>query len=155
MRRTIQLAYPRCKLHRQLSPAREYSFPNMVVLRLLRLARMSDMPLVCVHGTVHDVHTGGCSSTFSPLSGFALRLANTPSLPVPPPYTRPITAGANTGVYVDLDSTTAGLPSPAICVALCSVDEIDGVPLISLCLSSPSLSSSLSDPSASNVSARF
>ena len=40
-------------------------------------------------------------------------------------------------------------------ISIASVEDVVGVPRISLCLSSPSFSSSLSDPSASKVSARF
>jgi hypothetical protein len=43
-----------------------------------------------------------------------------------------------------------------VSVLTCSVDvEEGGVPRINLCLSSPSFSSSLSEPSAPKVSARF
>jgi hypothetical protein len=98
--------------------------------------------------------TGGCSSNFSPVSGFALRFANTPSDPEPPPYTLPPTGGVNAGRCVSLLSMIAGRPSAAgVSLLICSVDEVAGVPLINRCLSSPSFSSSLSDPSASNVSA--
>lgn len=105
--------------------------------------------------------TGGCSSTFSPRSGFALRFAKTPSDPEPPPYTLPPGAGCTgtkAGNWVTLLSTIVGLDVSevvVVCVLTCSVEEVLGVPRINLCLSSPSLSSSLSDPSASKVSARF
>lgn len=101
--------------------------------------------------------TGGCSSNFSPASGFALKFANTPSDPDPPPYTR--VAGVKAGMYVAARRSTSGatgvLRGTSEGVAICSADADEGLPLISRCLSSPSLSSSLSDPSASNVSARF
>jgi hypothetical protein len=100
--------------------------------------------------------TGGCSSIFSPLSGFALRFANTPSDPDPPPYTL-VEVGVKTGRIVGRLTIGGGTGVPFIVgsVVICSVDDEAGVPRISRCLSSPSFSSSLSDPSASNVSARF
>jgi hypothetical protein len=52
-------------------------------------------------------------------------------------------------------SITAGLVVEVVSDVVGSAVEVDGVPLINLCLSSPSFSSSLSDPSASNVSTRF
>lgn len=104
--------------------------------------------------------TGGCSSTFSPVSGFALKFANTPSDPDPPPYTLPVVlTGSKTGKCVGVLCTIGRGVSFVVVVigslSTFSVDELAGVPRINLCLSSPSFSSSLSDPSASKVSARF
>lgn len=133
-------------------------FPSKGVLRLQQLVRTSRYLLVELVTRARVIgHTGGCSSSFSPLSGLALRFAKTPSLCDPPPYTLPGTAAANAGRCVILRSITAGLPSEVTVVAgvtgpSCSVALVDGDPLISLCLSSPSLSSSLSDPSASKAS---
>jgi hypothetical protein len=100
--------------------------------------------------------TGGCSSVFSPVSGFALKFANTPSDPDPPPYTL-VVVGVKAGRIVGRLTTGGGdgVPSVVGSVATCSEDDEASVPRINLCLSSPSFSSSLSDPSASNVSARF
>lgn len=89
----------------------------------------------------------------------ALKFANTPSDPDPPPYTRPVVlVGAKAGITVGLRSIVGGRRVAG--AAVCSVDVLsigggDGWPRISRCLSSPSFSSSLSDPSASKVSARF
>jgi hypothetical protein len=97
--------------------------------------------------------TGGCSSVFSPTSGFAAKLANTPSDPDPPPYTR-VVVGVKTGNCVGRLSVGGGAGVSEVVggATACSVDGED-VPRINLCLSSPSFSSSLSSPSASNVSA--
>ena len=89
----------------------------------------------------------------------ALRFAKTPSDPDPPPYTL-VVVGVKTGKCVGRLTTggAAGVLSVVVGVGGvvdCSVDDGVGAPRISLCLSSPSFSSSLSDPSASNVSARF
>jgi len=75
-----------------------------------------------------------------------------------------VIVGANAGRCVSLLSTIVGRPlAVAVAVAvidgvslfICSTEDDEvGVPLINRCRSSPSLSSSLSDPSASNVSAR-
>lgn len=104
--------------------------------------------------------TGGCSSTFSPLSGFALRFANTPSDPEPPPYTLPVPGGGvSAGNCVTRLWPEGGRPSLVIVVVVTPAPissndaTVVGVPLINRCLSSPSFSSSLSAPSASNVSA--
>lgn len=102
--------------------------------------------------------TGGCSSVFSPVSGLALKFAKTPSDADPPPYTLPV-VGAKAGKYVALLSIGGAGLSPSVVVVvgvlICSADALDGLPRINFCLSSPSFSSSLSDPSASNVSAKF
>ena len=101
--------------------------------------------------------TGGCSSFSLPASGLALRFANTPSDPDPPPYTLPVVGvGAKTGKIVALRSMTGGRVSAADVDTrvVCPAGAV-GCPRINRCLSSPSFSSSLSDPSASKVSARF
>jgi hypothetical protein len=88
----------------------------------------------------------------------ALKFANTPSEPDPPPYTLPgVRVGAKTGKIVGLRSITGGRVSAADVdsVVVCSAAGAVGCPRINCCLSSPSFSSSLSDPSASKVSARF
>jgi hypothetical protein len=102
--------------------------------------------------------TGGCSSFSPPVSGLALKFANTPSDPDPPPYTLPVVrVGAKTGNIVALRSIVGGRVSAVDVdsVVVCSAAGAVGWPRINRCLSSPSLSSSLSDPSASKVSARF
>lgn len=101
--------------------------------------------------------TGGCSSSFSPLSGFAFKFANTPSEPAPPPYTRPLVAvcGANTGSRVtSLTGACGRAPSAFSGFVVSSALATSGSPRISRCLSSPSFSSSESEPSASKVSAK-
>ena len=87
-------------------------------------------------------HTGGFSSASCPGVGFALRFAHTP--PLPPPYTRPGSAGCvlNVGISV----TLRWMPGPVGSLAG------GGFPRISRWRSSPSLSSSESE-SESNVSA--
>jgi hypothetical protein len=71
-----------------------------------------------------------------------------------------VTGGANAGRCITVLSTIAGRPSGAVAadgvsLFICSTEDDEvGVPLINRCLSSPSLSSSLSNPSASNVSAK-
>lgn len=97
--------------------------------------------------------TGGCSSIFSPASGFAARFANTPSEPDPPPYIL-VLLGAKTGNTVGRLSSDGGGASAAASDGDRSADGDACAPLINLCLSSPSFSSSLSAPSASKVSAR-
>jgi hypothetical protein len=94
--------------------------------------------------------TGGCCSVFSAASGLAARFANTPSDPDPPPYI-PVVVGAKIGNWVDSLSMGGACALGAI---TCSLGGEACPPRINLCLSSPSFSSSLSAPSASNVSAR-
>lgn len=95
--------------------------------------------------------TGGCSSVFSPLSGFADRLAKTPSLvgrgPVAPALA---IDGVKTGSSVTLLSIPIGRASSIELPSAVLVGS--GFPRINLCLSSPSFSASESSPS-SNVSA--
>lgn len=104
--------------------------------------------------------TGGCSSVFSPRSGFALRFAKTPSLAEEkwPGTAAPGTAvgylaavGVKFGNSVTMRWSTAGLvPS---CTTLCSSSD-EWVPCISRCRSSPPLFPSASESSpSSNVSA--
>lgn len=132
-------------------------------LHLRQLVRMSMIVVsLCLSTKEKGISklTGGCSSTFSPRSGFALKFANTPSEPDPPPYTLPVTGcwGTKAGNCVGLLSIIGGLGVSALCVFIVMTfsPELElGVPRINLCLSSPSFSSSLSDPSAANVSARF
>lgn len=124
---------------------------------LLLLVRMSR---ICQHHSpktdrvISGSLTGGCSSVFSPTSGFAARFANTPSDPDPPPYTL-VVLGVKMGNCVGRLSTCgrSGSPSVGSGVGIRSTEAEAGEPRINLCLSSPSFSSSLSAPPASNVSA--
>lgn len=99
--------------------------------------------------------TGGFSSTSSPLVGFALRLAKTPSLPTPPPTTLPFAfaPGPNAGNCVTRRSIGRG----GVAVRRCELDSplsalwsrlASGCPRISRWRSSgPSCSSSESSSS--------
>lgn len=99
-----------------------------------------------------DELTGGWSSNFSPRSGFAFRLAKTPSfadvrwLDIATPgvmFGRPCA----TGIEPDSCETISLVSSFSI---LCSTASNDGVERISLCRSSPPFLSSSSDSSPSS-----
>ena len=110
---------------------------------------------VGIHGDMYvyevrteNKHTGGFSSSSSPLVGFALKFANTPSF-CPPPYIRPAAPAVtvlNSGNCVTL-LCLPGLAGLNELSSTCGVSS--GVPRISRWRSSVSSSSD----SASNVSA--
>ena len=124
-------------------------FPNMVVRHLLQLARMTSTYVsnLITRRSRYSVHTGGCSSSFSPRSGFAARLAKTPSLVgLGPPA-----GGVTPGNSVTLRTICGvGLPEAAPGRSTFGVSTGEtGVARMSRCLSSTS-SSPFSEPSPSS-----